>query len=513
MSELLFQYYFVDPRTWVYLSSLLMIGLFFKFSRFWSVRNLDLVMLILLAPGLLMVYFGERMMDSAARQSESSAVDVSVDGPETNGDQQRVARPTADVLASDVLASASTPAPDGGIESGVDPVETAKADLKRATDITFAGYVWLLCSSGLFLLRLLLDPMMVRRPLLEPNLSTGGLAFIGCALFVFLMANVVNGPPTNADLEGARGAEQLLSRVADQPHDDLARHGPGNALLHSIPALVTNPMHWRETSQATEIRYVRIAKLMALLSNFAILLGIVLIGYRHFGSTKMGLGAASLYLMLPYNNLMAGYVDHVLPAALLVWAVLCYRQPWWAGMFIGTSIGVVYYPLFLLPLWISFYWERGLMRFLSGVIAMLLLSVGSLVFVSADTADFLLKVRDLFGIWMPRVQGLEGVWGLGWDTAYRYPVLAAFIAISGAFALWPAQKNLGTLLSCSAAVMVATQFWHGHGGGLFMAWFLPLTLLTIFRPNLEDRVALSVLGEGWFPRRRKLRLANVDQAA
>jgi hypothetical protein len=38
-------------------------------------------------------------------------------------------------------------------------------------------------------------------------------------------------------------------------------------------------------------------------------------------------------------------------------------------------------------------------------------------------------------------------------------------------------------------------------------------LLTIFRPNLEDRVALSVLGEGWFPRRRKLRLANVDQAA
>ena len=30
-----------------------------------------------------------------------------------------------------------------------------------------------------------------------------------------------------------------------------------------------------------------------------------------------------------------------------------------------------------------------------------------------------------------------------------------------------------------------------------MAWYLPLALLTIFRPNLEDRVALSVLGEGW----------------
>ena len=31
---------------------------------------------------------------------------------------------------------------------------------------------------------------------------------------------------------------------------------------------------------------------------------------------------------------------------------------------------------------------------------------------------------------------------------------------------------------------------------------MPLLLLTVFRPNLEDRVALSVLGEGWFPKRR-----------
>src|SRR5262245_66539634 len=55
MSEILFQYEKINPATWVYLSSLLMIGLFFQFNRFWSVRNLDLVLLILLAPGLLLV--------------------------------------------------------------------------------------------------------------------------------------------------------------------------------------------------------------------------------------------------------------------------------------------------------------------------------------------------------------------------------------------------------------------------------------------------------------------------
>ena len=37
--------------------------------------------------------------------------------------------------------------------------------------------------------------------------------------------------------------------------------------------------------------------------------------------------------------------------------------------------------------------------------------------------------------------------------------------------------------------MLGTQFWHPYRGGLYMAWYLPLLLLTVFRPNLEDRVA------------------------
>jgi hypothetical protein len=41
--------------------------------------------------------------------------------------------------------------------------------------------------------------------------------------------------------------------------------------------------------------------------------------------------------------------------------------------------------------------------------------------------------------------------------------------------------------------MIAAQFWHGYGGGLYMGWFLPLLLLTIFRPNLQDRIALKVI--------------------
>jgi hypothetical protein len=156
--------------------------------------------------------------------------------------------------------------------------------------------------------------------------------------------------------------------------------------------------------------------------------------------------------------------------------------------------------LFLLPLWVSFYWRRGLMRFTSGVVAMLVVMAISLIFI--PHASYWENLQQMFGLWLPHQQGLEGIWGLGWNPFYRIPVLAAFIAMSCTLAIWPAQKNLGTLLSCSAAVMVASQFVHGFGGGLYMGWYLPLALLTVFRPNLEDRVALAVLGEGWVRRRQ-----------
>jgi hypothetical protein len=42
-----------------------------------------------------------------------------------------------------------------------------------------------------------LDAAMVRRPLLEPNLSVGGLTFLGISLFLFLMGNVVTGTDTS----------------------------------------------------------------------------------------------------------------------------------------------------------------------------------------------------------------------------------------------------------------------------------------------------------------------------
>jgi hypothetical protein len=39
----------------------------------------------------------------------------------------------------------------------------------------------------------------------------------------------------------------------------------------------------------------------------------------------------------------------------------------------------------------------------------------------------------------------------------------------------------------SSAVLIGTQFWYADQGGIYVLWYLPLFLLMVFRPNLEDR--------------------------
>ncbi len=192
---------------------------------------------------------------------------------------------------------------------------------------------------------------------------------------------------------------------------------------------------------------------------------------------------------------MTGNVQHALPAALLVLAILSYRLPLLAGLLLGAGAGLVYYPFFLLPLWISFYWHRGLGRLLTGVCVSLCVLACLLLLRGVD--EFWLHLQEMFGLWFPTMEGLKGVWGTGVPAIFRLPVLVAFIILSLSFALWPARKTLGTLMCGSAAVMLAAQFWHGYGGGLYMAWFLPPVLLTIFRPNVDDRIATKVVRANW----------------
>jgi len=450
MPEILFQYERVNPTSWAYLSSLLTLALFFKFNRVWSLRNVDLFLVISLAPGLLLVQWSWE-------------------------------------------------------NAGV---------AENAAAIRQLGFIWLFSTGGVLLVRLLLDPAMVRRPMLEPNLNAAGLLFLGSSLLFFLMANVVTGEPSPEDLSPARLVQEVRDDESNgEEPDSFATDGPGFWLLYRQPRIVTQqvigagPGQQRETLQEQDRREQRIqeatARIMAILSHVLIVAGMLVIGYRHFDNLTLGIAAATLYLLLPYTALWTGSVEHALPGSLLVWSIVLYRRPFAAGMMLGLAMGTIYYPLFLIPLWCSFYWHRGLKRFIAGVLLMLLVLVLTLAFTATSYERFLLHLYQMFGMRLPATSDLRGIWEF-WNPVFRLPILAAFVALSFSFTIWPAQKNLATLISCTAALMLGAQFWHAYDGGVFVAWYVPLMLLAIFRPNLEDRTAVTKVSESWWVLRRRL---------
>ena len=79
---------------------------------------------------------------------------------------------------------------------------------------------------------------------------------------------------------------------------------------------------------------------MAILAHLAVVVGMVLIGYRHFDNVHTGVAAACMYLILPYTAQFAPCIYHAAPAALLVWAVEAYRRPVVAGLLLGVAGGV-----------------------------------------------------------------------------------------------------------------------------------------------------------------------------
>ncbi len=452
MAEILFQYERVNPTSWAYLSSLLMLALYFKFNRIWSLRNVDLFLLISLAPGLLLVQWAWENIDL----------------------------------------------------------------VQRSMEIEYLGFLWLFVAGGVLLLRLLLDTAMVRRPLLEPNLNSAGLFFMGSFLMFFLMANVVTGRPGASDLSPARQVEEIRAEgeqdIEQTESDSFTTDGPGFWLIYTMPRIATQRIISAEEGKSTatvdeqeDIQRRKVheatARVMAILSHTMIVLGVIVIGRWHFESLTGGIAVATLYLMLPYTALWTGDVLHALPGSLLVWAVVLYRYPLWAGMLVGLASGTIYYPVFLVPLWCSFYWERGVKRFVFGVLLMIVVLIGTLAFTATSLEMFFERVLQMFGLRSPTAAMLEGIWTT-WSHYYRYPLLAAFVGLSFSYTVWPLQKNLGTLISGSAAIMLAAQFWHAYNGGIFIAWYLPLLLLTIFRPNLEDRIALSKISAGWWERRK-----------
>ncbi|HEY3967688.1 MAG TPA: hypothetical protein VGM05_24210 [Planctomycetaceae bacterium] len=452
MDQILRGYYLNDP-TWFYLSFLLILAVFFKFSRFWSIRNLDLGLLLSVSPGLLLV---------------------------------------------------------------------------RSDDARWVayGYAWLFIATALLLLRALSDGLITRRPRLEQNMNAAGMAFLCAAVFLFLTTKLLRDAVPESSVQSIRSGAELIAgeqkappalsdtAVAgpDQTLPDTAKPGPGTPLVAAGMAQISKAVAKQNPdgpSSAVDVEIVT-ARLLAIFAHLAVILGLTLVGRHIFGDSEVGFAMATLYMLLPCTAYDVGKINHVLPAALVVWAIWAYRRPVITGMLLGLASAMMFFPIFLLPLWASFYGKRGGLRFGLAVVLTATCIVSSLLLLSNDSQvlvhQFLgyVPVDELIGRALGNSTGDAVVaspdfWGPR-EPAYIIPVFVTYLVMLVALTVWPRRKSLAQVIPHSAALVIGTQFWYPWQGGVYVLWYLPLLLLAVFRPLMTNHFAPEFKPWPWFRR-------------
>lgn len=247
----------MGPEVWLYLTLMTCVVLFFKFGRFWSIRNLDLLLLFAPAPGLMWLV--------------------------------------------------------GRGDDGSQP---------------WWAFVWLFLGSGLWLLRCLLDLGLTRRPILDPNLNAGGLACLICGMLGLLLVETVS-------LSEDKGT----ARNPADPHagpDAQASSSPSAG----APATAHEKTVRRVLSQAPPPGVLK--RMLAVLAHAGLVLGLWMVGWRHFERATIGLAMAACYVVTPYTRIALVDSGQLVPAALIVAAVLAYRRPARAGALIGLALSLIH---------------------------------------------------------------------------------------------------------------------------------------------------------------------------
>ena len=339
--------------------------------------------------------------------------------------------------------------------------------LGGSTAYQLAGYIYLMSASGIWLIRCFLDLVSLKRPLITPNLSTPGLIWIGGALFTCLA--VVVFTRTSAPTVPLGNPPAALTQIQEKTAEVVEKASTGEG---GSPSSTT--LFWVERS-------------FTALCHLGVIAGLFFIGFRQFGDLQTGVSASVLYLLLPYTAFNIDQVHHVWPAALLVWAIYCFRRPAIAGIFVGLAAGTTFFPVFLIPVWIQFYWRRGSLMFWMSTAIMGLLGLTLTLLLSRLSSD--VEQSPLlwnYASWLPwKMPDTQSIWqGAHW--AYRLPVCISFIILVGVSVIWPTARNLGQLIAMQATIIIGVQFWYADQGGVYVLWYLPLLILMILRPNCSD---------------------------
>ena len=360
----------------------------------------------------------------------------------------------------------------------------------------------------------------------RPNLDRRALIILAALL---LALNVAAGLLRAVDDVGFYtnlGAQRLRERGMFPYGDPLLTNTPGatyspilyySHLVYQV-LLAPIPLNAPEARPAFGVYVLPpvLASKLATLTFHVMGVGALFIAARRLMGAQAAWGVVALYCGSAYvmgvggeQEMIGGvtFASHIAPAAVTMAAFAALTRPAVAGALLATAMATLFWPAFLFPAWLGYYWRnapRARAFVLGFVIASLLIGVPVLL------RSEKIEGRGIIGTIFHETQGHQqdpnaygsspfGFWGLrdGVRAALRDPLVAGQPNSSPAFLLFAAfvigsfflarGRTEVQLALLTGALAIASQLWKIHGTGVYVAWYYGFLLLGF----LGHRSALS----------------------
>ncbi|UCD53094.1 MAG: hypothetical protein JSW27_10715 [Phycisphaerales bacterium] len=229
---------------------------------------------------------------------------------------------------------------------------------------------------------------------------------------------------------------------------------------------------------------------------------------RRRADRDMALTVVFAYAISPYLIGMTGELgleraSHIAAAPFILAALLLLGRPALGGVLLGIAAGMLYYPLFLVPLWFGYLRRQESLRhglmFLAGFVAVGIVCVVMLLVMVKPVDDSESPLGAFLDDTIAQQQFKPGYGNSPLSFWGQYPELARWgkptaSVLYGLFcvalALFPRRIDFARLIALTAALLVGTQFVLSHAGGKYIGFYLAPLILTLFglRPARETTV-------------------------
>lgn len=405
-----------------------------------------------------------------------------------------------------------------------------RLDQRAYLNLLDGVFITVFVCSGILLLRCIYLVIRPARHRWTPNPGTRGLAALALALLALNLGLSLRAPD-DAGWFANLGAQRLRERGLLPYGDPLLTSTPGAAygpLLYAAhvpfqiglsprPVNATSPARPRLGENASY--YLPPALATQLCTAAFHLLGVasLFVASRRLVNARVAWGIVCLYtgslavLGIGGNeSSVAGitFVSHIAPAGMTLLAFATLSYPGLAGALLVLAAGVGFYPAFMGPAWLGYYWRRpdARRRFILACVVTSV-TVGGAVYALSRPADGRSRlgtiIHDTFGHHTdPRGYGASpfGFWGqraglrqslmtpLAGSTFTTPAWLALLGLIAGSFVL-ARGRPAGDLALLSASIAIAATLVKPHATGTYMAWYYGLLLIGLLTPRATAETA------------------------